>query len=103
MRDRRDRLLGCPLSGHATKRVPCRDGFIGWQGQDFHARLQLAVRNARYLLLLWVSVPHLASHALGLAARQLSRDWKRWHGRRPVLLKTYVNPRQRQLPNEHCV
>ncbi len=94
VRDRRDRLLGCLLFDRATRRLPCRDRFIGWQAQDFHARLQLVVRNARYLLLPWVQVGNLASHVLGLAARQLPRDWERWHGWQPVLLETYVNPRE---------
>ncbi len=96
VRDRRDRLLGCLLFDRATRRLPCRDRFIGWQGQDFHERLHLVVRNARYLLFEWVEVGNLASHVLGLAARQLPRDWERWHGWRPVLLETYVNPRQHQ-------
>ena len=71
-----------------------RPRFIGWHGQDFHERLQLVVRNARYLVLPWVQVRNLASHVLGVAARQLPRDWERWHGWQPVLLETYVNPRQ---------
>ncbi len=96
VRDRRDRLLGCLLFDFATRRLPCRDRFIGWQGEDFHERLHLVVRNARYLLLPWVQVGNLASHVLGLAARQLPRDWERWHGWRPVLLETFVDPRQHQ-------
>ena len=35
----------------------------------------------------------LASHAPGLAARQLPGDWERLHGYRPVLLETFVGPR----------
>ena len=96
MRDGRGRLLGCLLFDFATRRLPCRDRFIGWEGQAFRERLHLVVRNARYLLFEWVQVENLASHVLGLAARQLPRDWERWHGWRPVLLETYVNPRQHQ-------
>lgn len=76
VRDRRDRLLGCLLFDFATRRLPCRDRFIGWQGQNFQQRLHWVVRNARYLLLPWVRVDNLASHVLGLAARQLPRDWE---------------------------
>ena len=54
--------------------------------------MQRIVRNARYVLLPWVTVPHLASHALGLVARQVAEDWQRQHGYRPVLLETYVVP-----------
>ena len=96
VRDGRGRLLGCLLFDFATRRLPCRDRFIGWEGQAFRERLHLVVRNARYLLFEWVQVENLASHVLGLAARQLPRDWERWHGWRPVLLETYVNPRQHQ-------
>ena len=95
-RDRKGRLLGCLLFDFATRRLPCRDRFIGWEGQGFHERLHLIVRNARYLLLPWVEVRNLASHVLSLAARQLPRDWERWHGWRPVLLETYVNPREHE-------
>ena len=45
VRDGRGRLL----FDFATRRLPCRDRFIGWQGQAFRERLHLVVRNARYL------------------------------------------------------
>ena len=45
-------------------------------------------------ILPWVEVSNLASKVLGLAARQLPRDWQRLHGYRPVLTETFVNPRQ---------
>ena len=44
----------------------------------------------------WVRVRNLASRALGLAARQLPRDWAALHGYRPVLLETFVNPEQQR-------
>ena len=94
VRDGRGRLLGCLLFDRATRRLPCRDRFIGWEGPGFRERLHLVVRNARYLLFDWVTVDHLASHVPGLAARQLPGDWERWHGWRPVLLETFVNPRR---------
>ena len=96
VRDGHGRLLGCLLFDRATRRLPCRDRFIGWEGSAFRERLHLVVRNARYLLLPWVEVENLASHALGLAARQLPGDWERWHGWRPVLAETFVNPRRHQ-------
>jgi hypothetical protein len=39
----------------------------------------------------WVEVPHLASHILALAARQLPSDWLAAYGVRPVLLETLVD------------
>lgn len=92
--DRHGRLLGCLLFDFAAVQLACRDQWIGWRGQAHRKYLHLVVRNARYLLLPWVSVQHLASHALGLAARQLPHDWQRAHGARPVLLETYVDPQQ---------
>ena len=51
LRDRRERLLGCLLFDPAARRLPCRDEWIGWQDEPYHAHLQLVVRNARFLLL----------------------------------------------------
>ena len=92
LRDRDGRSLGCLLFDFAAVQLGCRDQWIGWQGQAHRKYLHLVVRNARYLLFPWVSVQHLASHALGLAARQLPDDWQRAHGSRPVLCETYVDP-----------
>ena len=94
--DGQGRELGCLLFDFATRRLPCRDRFIGWEGQAFRPRLHLVVRNSRYLVFPWVRVAHLASRALGLAARQLPRDWAALHGYRPVLLETFVNPEQQR-------
>ena len=93
LRDRDGRSLGCLLFDFAAVQLGCRDRWIGWQGQAHRKYLHLVVRNARYLLFPWVSVQHLASHALGLAVRQLPDDWQRAHGSRPVLCETYVDPR----------
>ena len=51
LRDCRERLLGCLLFDPAARRLPCRDEWIGWQDEPYHAHLQLVVRNARFLLL----------------------------------------------------
>ncbi len=92
LRDRQGRTLGCLLFDFAAPRLACRDKWLGWQDQKHHKYLHLVVRNARYLLFPWVTVPNLASHALALAARQLPQDWQREHGTQPVLLETYVDP-----------
>ena len=39
----------------------------------------------------WVEVPHLASHILALAARQLRGDWLAAYAVRPLLLETLVD------------
>ena len=79
----------CSTSRRAQ--LGCRDAWIGWSGQAHRPRLDRVVRNARFLLFPWVQVKNLASHALGLALRQLPGDWQRQHGLRPLLAETYTN------------
>jgi hypothetical protein len=67
-----------------------RDRFIGWSVRARQAHLHEVVVNSRFLLLPWVKVPHLASHVLALASRQLPADWQAIYGHRPLLLETYV-------------
>ena len=69
LRDCRERLLGCLLFDPAARRLPCRDEWIGWQDEPYHAHLQLVVR-------------------------QLPADWHKLHRSRPLLLETYVNAEQ---------
>ena len=88
LRDCQGRLLGCLLFDFAARDLACRDRRIGWQSQAHRKHLRLVVRNSRFLLLPWVQVKNLASHALGLALRQLPGDWQRKHGYRPALVDT---------------
>ncbi len=90
--DRHERKLGCLLFDFATRKLACRDAWIGWAGEAHRQQLQLVVRNARFLLFPWVRVENLASKTLGLAVRQLPQDWQREHGYRPVLVETFVDP-----------
>jgi len=48
------------------------------------------VNNARFLILPWVRVAHLASKLLAMAARSLSAHWQGRYGYCPVLLETFV-------------
>jgi hypothetical protein len=52
--------------------------------------LNAVVANSRFLILPQVKVPHLASHVLGLCARQLPEDWAAHYGVRPLLVETFV-------------
>ena len=89
--DRLGRIGG--LSFHAAGwRQRARDGRIGWDGRARRANLGLVVNNSRFLILPGVRVPHLASHALGLAVRRLAADWEAAHGRRPALACTFTGP-----------
>ncbi len=40
----------------------------------------------------WIQVSHLASKALSHVTKQISDDWEAYHGYRPVLLETFVDP-----------
>jgi hypothetical protein len=70
--------------------VRARDRFIGWNDQARMANLNAVVANSRFLILPQVKVPHLASHVLGLCARQLPEDWAAHYGVRPLLVETFV-------------
>jgi hypothetical protein len=84
-------VLACLLFTSAAWKMAPRDSWIGWSDPARRANLPLLVNNGRFLILPWVEVPHLASHILALAARQLSTDWLAAYGVRPLLLETLVD------------
>lgn len=81
------------LLGWAAAAFRCgsRDRWIGWLPSQQFRRLPLVVNNVRFLVLPWVSVPHLASRVLGLSVRQLPQAWRKRHGVEPVLAETFVD------------
>lgn len=86
--------LGCLLLASGARALRCRDEWIGWSAQQRLSNLPLVINNSRLLVLPWVRVPHLASHVLGLLARQVQEDWQQRWGYRPVLMETFVDPAQ---------
>lgn len=84
--------LGCLLLGGAARALAPRDEQIGWSARARRHNLAWVVGNSRFLIFPWVQVPHLASHALALLARQLPDDWARRWSFRPLLLETFVDP-----------
>ena len=64
----------------------------GWTDAQRRQALPYVVNSSRFLILPWVHLPDLASHILGLCARQLPGDWERRYGVRPLLLETLVDP-----------
>ncbi len=85
--------LGCLLfSASAAWALAPRDRWIGWDLQHRTKLLPLVLSHDRFLIFPWVDVPHLASHALSLATRQIGEDWVRAFGYRPVLIETFVDP-----------
>jgi len=89
----RQQELGCLVfSASASWALAPRDRWIGWEDKHRKKLLSLILSNDRFLIFPWVQVPHLASHALSLATKQIADDWVRVHGYRPVLIETFVDP-----------
>jgi len=88
--DRQGRPLACLLFGAAAWKAAARDQWIGWDIQQRQRHLGLVSNNARFMVLPWVRVPHLASHLLGRVAARLSADWQRKYGHPLYLLETFV-------------
>lgn len=84
-------VLACLLFTSAAWKMAPRDTWIGWSDPARRMNLSHLVNNARFLILPWVEVPHLASHILALTARQLPSDWSAAYGVRPLLLETLVD------------
>ena len=92
---RNERFLGCLLFGAAAWKAEARDQWIGWSGDVRERNLGLICNNTRFLILDWVKVPHLASHALGACLRRLPRAPDRY---RP----TPLNKKNRSLQSLGC-
>ena len=84
-------ILGGMSFSSAAWRLGVRDEWIGWSEATRAARLPKIVLNSRFLILPTVQVPHLASHILGSATRQLANDWQQRYGEKPALVETFVD------------
>ena len=73
--DRHGRLLACALFGAAAWQCAARDRFIGWTAAQRARGLPGLANQARFLILPWARVPHLASHVLAQLTRRLRGDW----------------------------
>lgn len=91
IQDRFGRDLGCVLFGSAAWKTEDRDRFIGWSDRVRQQNVNLITNNTRFLILPWVTVPHLASHVLGLILRRLNRDWLDKYGHQVYLVETFVD------------
>lgn len=91
VRDRHGRPVACVLFGSAAWKSADRDAWIGWERGVRERNLQGLTNNTRFLVLPWVSVPHLASHILGLIARQIRADWQAKYGHPVHALETFVD------------
>jgi len=90
----RGRPIACVAWSSAPRHLGSRDRFIGWEPRARLANIGLLAYNTRFLILPWVTVPHLASHILGRMARTLSSDWQRVYGHPIYYLETFIDPQR---------
>jgi len=86
-----DRPVACLCWSSAPWHMGPRDRFIGWTAEVRKANLHLIACNTRFLILPWVTVPHLASHILGQTARRISADWEALYAHPIHYLETFVD------------
>ena len=88
------RPVACVAWSSAPRHLGSRDRFIGWDKQARLANIRLLAYNTRFLILPWVTVPHLASHILGRMARMLSADWQRIYAHPIYFVETFIDPQR---------
>ena len=88
------RPIACLAWSSAPRHIGCRDRFIGWSPESRRKNIRFLAYNLRYLILPWVSVPHLASYLLGRMARMLSKDWAQVYAHPVYFLETFVDPQR---------
>lgn len=91
LRDRWSRPVACALFGSAAWKCADRDAFLQWDQAARQRNLQWLTNNTRFLVLPWVTIPHLASHVLGLIARRISADWQVKYAHPVYALETFVD------------
>lgn len=87
-----DRPIACLAWSSAPRHLGSRDRYIGWNREARRRNIRFIAYNTRFLILPWVTVPHLASHLLSRMAQQLSRDWEHMYGHPLYFLETFVDP-----------
>ncbi len=87
----RDQILGCVLYTSSSWALECRDQWIGWGFRQRVRNLHRIINNSRFLILPWVHLKNLASHALSLAQKQVICDWEEKFGYKPALIETFVD------------
>jgi len=89
-----ERPIACMAWSSAPRHLGSRDRFIGWTAQARLANIRLLAYNTRFLILPWVTVPHLASHLLGRIAKRLSADWQAVYAHPICFVETFIDPQR---------
>jgi hypothetical protein len=87
-------VLGCLLMAGAAKAVQARDQWIGWDRRGRQQNLPWVINNTRLLIFPWVRVQPLGSQVLGQLGRRVVADWQERWGYGPLLMESFVDPRQ---------
>ena len=88
------RPLACLAWSSAPRHLGSRDRYIGWSAEARQCNIRFIAYNTRFLILPWVTVPHLASHLLGRIARRLSVDWQSVYGHPIYFVETFIDPQR---------
>ena len=75
----------------AARHLGPRDRYLGWHPQVRQRNIRFLAYNTRFLVLPWVSVPHLASHLLSRMTRMLSAEWEKVYGHAVHFAETFVD------------
>lgn len=86
------RPIACLAWSSAPRHLGSRDRYIGWNGEARRRNIRFIAYNTRFLILPWVTVPHLASHLLALMTRVLSADWERMYHHPVYFAETFIDP-----------
>jgi SRSO17 transposase len=86
------RVVGAISFCSAAYKLGLRDKFVGWDESTRLQLLQHLVCNNRFLILPWIKVKNLASHALALSLKRLRLDWEARCGAEPFMVETFVDP-----------
>jgi len=85
------RVVACLAFASAPYAIDCRDTYLGWSAEARERNRNLLAYNTRFLILPWVTVPHLASHLLGRIARIISQDWQQLYHHPILWLETFID------------
>ena len=86
------RPIACMAWSSAPRHLASRDRYIGWSAEARRRNIRFIAYNTRFLILPWITVPHLASHVLGRVTQQLSQDWQRMYSHPVYFAETFIDP-----------
>src|SRR4249920_3845967 len=86
------RPIACLAWSSAPRNLGSRDRYIGWSAETRRRNICFIAYNTRFLILPWVTVPHLASHLLGRMATVLSDDWQQMYRHPIYFAETFIDP-----------